>query len=72
MPCMVFEVICELAKIYSLNQGCQTQFLEDRSPAEFSSNPAPKQTMQFSVEPKGESHFSLTPSPCPSKPSGKR
>ncbi len=25
----------------ALEQGCQTQFLEGRSPAEFSSNPAP-------------------------------
>ncbi len=27
--------------IKAIDQGCQTQFLEGRSPAEFSSNPAP-------------------------------
>ncbi len=32
-----------LEKVYRISQGCQTQFLEGRSPAEFSSKPAPTQ-----------------------------
>ncbi len=37
----VFETVCVFKTSFpvALEQGCQTQFLEGHSPAEFSSNP---------------------------------
>ncbi len=34
-------------------QGCQTQFPEGRSLAEFCANPSPTETMSFSNKPEG-------------------
>ncbi len=39
--CSVGEAPRTCLVTLALEQGCQTQFLEGRSPAEFSSNPAP-------------------------------
>ncbi len=37
----IFAVIQHYLFNLAVDQGCQTQLLESRSPAEFSSNPAP-------------------------------
>ncbi len=40
--------------MHSLDQGCQTQFLEIRSPAEFCFHPCSNtHIMQFSIKPEG-------------------
>ncbi len=41
MLCWLTNFVIVMDECVDLRQGCQTQFLEGRSPAEFSSNPAP-------------------------------
>ncbi len=52
-----YDVLFETLILYftnDLDQGCQTQFLEGRSPAEFCSNPAPTHILcSFSIKTEG-------------------